>query len=140
MSLPLQREEQGSRHFALQLIRTELEEALQKNEKWFRVDESKEEAELVVDLLAYWVRVAPKNNARIRWQRGGGNTMHADEFREQHSLRAITTVFGTPRDMTGVQVKRGGSAKGAARDLAKQLERYVKENYWELANRRVARR
>ena len=30
----------------------------------------------------------------------------------------------------------GGSAKGAAADLAKQLERYVKENYWELVERR----
>ena len=40
-------------------------------------------------------------------------------------------------EKTGSHLKRGkGSAKDAAGDLAKRLERYVKENYWELEERR----
>ena len=82
---------------------------------------------------------------------------HADEKKRKPPRRAETpfSVFvdASPKgetevvenilkareelEKTGSHLKRGkGSAKDAAGDLAKRLERYVKENYWELEERR----
>lgn len=116
--------------------REELEKKLRDNETWFRVSASPEEAEIVVDLRDYWFQQQQQTDAG---QATGTSrqTIQVTTIYERHSLRSITTVFGTPRQLVGEQWKQGrGSAKGAARELAKMLEQYVKENYWKLVKRR----
>ena len=119
--------------------RKELEKKLRKNKKWISPSESTDTADVLVDLEAYWVREETRIHDQRHVAGGNSHTMQVTEIYGNHSLRSTTTIVGVPREMTGSKLKRGkGSAKDAADDLAKRLERYVKENYWELEERRQA--
>ena len=120
--------------------REELEKKLRKKKKWFRIGESADSAELVVTLEAYWVREERRTHDQTHVAGGNTHTVQVDTLYEYHSLRSTVTILGAPHEMTGTQMKRGrGTPKGAASDLANRLERYCKENYWELDERRRAR-
>lgn len=120
--------------------REELEKRVRNNGNWFRSVDSREEAEIVIELQAYWVREERRTHDETYTSGTGRHTTQIDTIYEHHSLRAIATILGRPREMTGAQVKSGGgSAKGAVRDLGAQLERYCKENYWDLDERRGSR-
>jgi hypothetical protein len=116
----------------------ELANRIRKNKNWFRLVETNRAAEIAIDVEAYWVREEHKVHSEPRYSAAYGTQwVEVQEVLEHHSLKAIATTFGTPREWIGVQVRKdGGSASGAARDLAEQLEDFVKENYWDLARRR----
>ena len=118
--------------------RDELRQRVDKNDKWFEAVETAEQADIVIELQAYWVREERRTHDETYvGPNGGRHTVQIDDLYRHHSLRSVTTVLGRSREMTGAQVKTGGgNSKGAARDLAKKLERYCKENYWELHERR----
>ncbi len=117
--------------------REELEKKLRKKKKWFTVSERPDAAEITVELEAYWVREERRTHDQRHVAGANTHTVQVDTIYRYHSLRSVVTAFGTPREMLGTQTKRnGGSAKGAASDLANRLERYCKENYWKLDERR----
>jgi hypothetical protein len=104
--------------------RSELESRVRKKKRSFLLVSSPEEADVVVDLRAYWIR-----EQMVYSSPDGSHETEMNEVEEHHSLLAMVTVFGTPREMTGVHIKKtGASVKGAARDLLEQIERYLKEN------------
>ena len=102
--------------------RAELEKKLRKNEKWFRVSEVPDEAEIVVELVAFFKRPASGGFRR-------GNVFE--------TLRARVKFFGETRIINGLNSSRNGAAfKQTARHLADQLTSYCKDHYWKLADRR----
>lgn len=122
---------------AIHEARDELAKRLEKNGRWFEVVDSLEAAEIVVDLQAYWVREQTRMHDQRHVAGANSHTMQVETVYQHHSVRARTSFLGRQRELTGTETKRGrGSAKGAAKDLAKRLERHVKDNYWDLAERR----
>jgi len=120
--------------------REELEKRLKKNKKWFRIAESAADAEITVDVEAYWVREERRTHDQRHVAGSANHTIQVDTIYRHHSLRAMTRFFGSVKEMTGTQVKRGGgNSKGAAKDLADRLERHCKENYWALEEKQKAR-
>ena len=110
--------------------RVELENRIRKKKKSFVLAEVREEADVVIDLQAYWKREQWKTHTEIRRSATASHAIDVNEVEEHHSLLAIVTILGTPRQMTGAQIKKSGaSVKGAARDLLEQIERYLKDNH-----------
>lgn len=107
----------------------EVENRIRKKKRAFVLVDAREGADVVVDLHAYWVREQMKTHTEIRRSATASHAIDVNEVEEHHSLRAIVSVFGTPREMTGAEIKKSGaSVRGAARDLVDQIERYLKAN------------
>ena len=110
--------------------RVELENRIRKKKKSFVLAEVREEADVVIDLQAYWKREQWKAHTEIRRSATASHAIDVNEVEEHHSLLAIVIILGTQRHMTGAQIKKSGaSVKGAARHLLAQIERYLKDNH-----------
>lgn len=104
--------------------RAELENRIRKQKRLFLLVSSPEEADVVVDLRAYWTR-----EQMVYSSPDGSHETPLSQVEEHHSLQAVVTVSGSPREMTGVHIRTiGASVKGAARDLLEQIERSLKEH------------
>lgn len=105
--------------------RQELVRRLRKRK--FRIADRREEADLAVELTAYWVREAMEaREQRVAAPMGGFHVRQETWVERQHNLLGVVSFRGEVRELTGVQVKKnGGSVKGAAKDLAQQIERLV---------------
>jgi hypothetical protein len=104
--------------------RSELESRVRKKKRSFLLVSSPEEADVVVDLRAFWIR-----EQMVYSSPDGSHETGLSQVEEHHSLQAIVTVFGSPREMTGVHIETiGASVKGAARNLLEQIERYLKDH------------
>jgi hypothetical protein len=109
--------------------RDELEKRIRKKKRSFLLVPSREEAEIVIDLMAYWIREEMNTRNRVYVSPDGNHENGMGEVEEHHSLLAIVTLFGAPREMTGVQTKpNGADVKGAARYLLEQIERYLRDH------------
>ncbi len=119
----------------------ELEKRLAKNKNWFRVVDSAEDAEIVVDLFAYWTRTERKYMST--WgvvpptEDGQPDKTQIFEIITYHSLRARVTTFTGMKAITAERTKKDrGRAKDAVKHLAKQLEEMTKASYWDWMERR----
>jgi hypothetical protein len=69
--------------------------------------------------------------------RGTGKNYYDNNWiTERHRIQTrVTLPSGAQKMFMGADEReRGGSMKGAASHLAKQLEEYCKENYWDLVS------
>jgi len=122
---------------AILFARDRLEEVFSDKSDWFAVVDDAEQAEVLVDLQAYWVRERLVSRSQSYTQAAWGRIPTLNEVREHHSLAATVVVLGRPSEMTGADGSLGrADIYGAAKDLALQLERYVRDHYRELQNRR----
>jgi len=121
--------------------KAELEKRLAKNKNWFRVVDSAEDAEIIVDLFGYWTRTERKYMST--WgvvpptEDGQPDKTQIFEIITYHSLRARVTTFSGMKAVTAERSKREkGRAKDAVKNLAKQLEEMTKASYWDWMERR----
>ena len=121
----------------------ELEKRLRKNKKWFRVVDAPEDAEIVVDLLAYWTRSERKYMST--WgvvpptEGGQSGKTQIFEVLTYHSLRAQVTTLGGMKSITAERTRKNeGRAKDTIKNLAKELEEMTKASYWDWMERRSA--
>ena len=121
--------------------KAELEKRLAKNKNWFRVVDSAEDAEIIVDLFAYWTRSERKYMST--WgvvpptEDGQPDKTQIFEIITYHSLRARVTTFSGMKAITAERTKKdNGRAKDAVKNLAKQLEEMTKASYWDWMERR----
>lgn len=127
----------------LEEAREELEKRLGKKDKWFRLASSAAEAEIVVDLRNYWTRT------ERRWlstwgvvpptEGGQPDKTQTIEIITYHSIRAQVGILGEQQSVEASKKKNdNGRAKDAVKNFASELERIVKDEYWELQARRDA--
>ena len=117
----------------------ELEKRLRKEDEWFRLVATEDEAEITVDLFAYWVHEEMRSHWETRAGGPGGAThdIEVNQVERHHNLQSYVTILGDPREMTGAEInKDGGGPKGAAKDLMEQLKRHCRDHYDELALKR----
>ena len=119
----------------------ELDKKLNKDKKWFRQVDNEADAEIVLDVMAHWVDERSYTRTETRYSVVYGNQLDdVNIMEEQHHVEALVSVFGVAKRMEGVEpYDAGGNAKNAAGNLAEYVQRYVRENYWDLMERRKAR-
>jgi len=123
--------------------RVELAKRLGKNKKWFRLVDSAEEAEIVVDLSAYWTR--SERRYMSTWgvvpptEGGQPDKTQIIEIITYHSIRGEVGFFGAKRIVEASKKRNErGRAKDAVKNFVSELERIVKQEYWALMARREA--
>ena len=128
---------------ALEEARAELVERLLDNDAWFLAVPTAGLAEIVVDLDAYWTR--SERRYMSTWgvvpptEGGQPDKTQTFEIVTYHSLRGRVEFFGTQRSVeASTKTSEGGRPKDAAGSFASELERTVKDEYWELMARREA--
>lgn len=112
--------------------RHEVEKLLRKKKSSFALTRNRDEAEIVIELQAYWTHEELESRVETRVNPPGQGVSRVEvlQVEEHHYLLALVTLLGAQKEMTGVQVKKNsGSVKGAARNLVEQIERYLKENH-----------
>lgn len=125
----------------LEAARAELEKRLEKKSRWFRIADAHEDAEIVVELVAYSAR--PERRVLSTWgvvpptESGQPDRTQYIEVLTHHTLRGQVSFFGAERTVTGSRTKRNkGRAEDAAKDFADRLENICKDEYWQLVESR----
>ncbi|HXV61642.1 MAG TPA: hypothetical protein VEK15_13170 [Vicinamibacteria bacterium] len=125
--------------------RLELAKRIDKNEKWFRLASTPEEAEILVDITNYWTR--QERRVLSTWgvvpptEGGQPDKTQMVEIVTYHFLEARVELFGAERMLRGERVRNeGGKAKDAVRDLARRLEELCRNEYDYLMRRRATAR
>ncbi|MFQ5792320.1 MAG: hypothetical protein ACE5JI_17770 [Acidobacteriota bacterium] len=117
----------------------ELKKRIRKKKDWFLLSGSKDKAEIVVEVLQHLISEQFVNKLDTRVSRGGVSKEWVDVnyLSARHYVEARVTLLGHQMMLKGAdERKRGGNMKRAVKDLAKQLEKYCKEHYWELTELR----
>jgi tetratricopeptide (TPR) repeat protein len=118
---------------------------IKKRKGWLFLTEAPDKAEVRVQILGHRVReehmtsISSRVRDRPRWDDQGPPVDYVDEnyVSERHYLQAGVTVLGRVRVLAGHDGrKKGASLDRAAATLAENLEEYLKENYWDLTERR----
>jgi tetratricopeptide (TPR) repeat protein len=130
-------------------LKRKVEKGLRKRKTWLFVTDRPDKAEGVVRVLRH--RVLDEHvttlTARVRYEvRAGRDEVapvdYVDEnyLTERHYLKAAAVVLGESRILAGTDGRqKGASLDGAASALASELETFLRENYWELADERRRR-
>ncbi len=117
-------------------VTEEVSKRVAKKKKWLKVVDNRESADLVVEILTHIVNEVHVRelDMRVNDQGVGKNYYDKNYLSERHRIESrITLPSGGQTMLTGVDDrKQGGSVKGAASNLAEQLEDHCKEHYWEL--------
>ena len=117
-------------------VASEVAKRIDKKKRWLDVVASRDEADVVVEVMTHAVNEQhrTKIDSRVDFRGVGKNYYDTNFVTEWHRIEArITFPDGSQRMLTGRDEReRGGSVKGAASDLAKRLEETCKENYWDL--------
>ena len=117
-------------------VAEEVSQRIAKKKKWLKVVEGRGGADIVVEVLTHLVSEQHRTVLDMRVNdRGTGKHYYDKSFvTERHRIETrITLPNGTQKSFTGADERdRGGSVKGAASDLARQIEDHCKEHYWEL--------
>jgi len=117
-------------------VAKEVSKQIARKKKWLKVVDESDNADVVVEVLTHLVHEQHRRELNMRVNDKGVGKSYYDEnwITERHRIETrITLPGGVQKMFTGVDEReRGGSLKGAARNLSDQLEDYCKENYWEL--------
>jgi len=117
-------------------VAEEVSKRIAKKKKWLKVVDSRDGADIVMEVLTHIVNEQSRTvlDMRVNDQGVGKNYYENTFISERHRIETrITLPDGTQKVFTGVDERdRGGSVKGAASNLASQLEDYCKEHYWDL--------
>ncbi len=102
--------------------------------KWLKVVKTHDDADIVVEVLTHLVNEQHRTRIDSRVNVGGvGKTYYDSNFvTERHRIETrVTLPDRRQKLLTGADDReQGGSMKGAASNLAGQLEDHCKENYW----------
>jgi hypothetical protein len=116
-------------------VTDEVSKRVAKKKKWLKLVDDRESADLVVEVLTHIVNEVHVRelDTRVNDQGVGKNFYDRNYLSERHRIETrITLPSGGQTMITGVdERKQGGSVKGAASNLAEQLENHCKEHYWE---------
>ena len=117
-------------------VTEEVSKRVAKNKKWFKVVDEREGADFVIEMLTHAVQEQHRRelDMRVDLQGTGKNYYDNNWITERHHIESrVTLPSGAQKMFTGADDReKGGSLKGAATNLANQLETYCKENYWSL--------
>ncbi len=115
-------------------VSKEVAKRIGKKKKWLKVVDSRDEADIVVEVLTHAVHEQHRTRLESRVNVGGVGKSWIDNnfLTESHYIETrVDFPDGTQQLLRGVDEReRGGSLKGAASRLAKNLEERCKENYW----------
>lgn len=119
----------------------EVAKKIRDRKKWFRTVETREEADIVVEVLDQATTESTRQTYQHRREDTGGGPSSKDgattqlgafaDIRESHTL--LTRVYvpkGNPLEMR-VDVE-GHGPRDAAKPFAIRLEKFVRRNYWTL--------
>ncbi len=113
--------------------RDEFKEAIDRKDDWFLQVEDAENAEIVAEIKA--LLVEDENLSEARTSVMGPNT-HTSEYLvtgPRYTFYALVTIFGNVVELTGSGRRKDADAASA---LVKELDGYLKKNYWQLLERR----
>jgi hypothetical protein len=113
--------------------RDEFKASIDRRDDWFLRVEDGERADLVVEVKALFME--NENRSERRTSVMGANR-HTSEYLvagERYSFYAVATLFGGLVELRGSGARK---ERDAASALVKELDRYVKKNYWQLLERR----
>lgn len=105
----------------------ECEKIAKRRKDWFVAVDSREQAEIVMDLKAYWVY------EDLRTEASPLSGTPVNVTRENHLLFADVDILG---GFTTLKVDDSRSVKGAASKLMDALQEFCKKNYWQILSRR----
>jgi hypothetical protein len=105
----------------------ECEKIAKRRKDWFVVVESREQAEIVMEIQAYWVY----EDFRTESSPLSGTPVNVS--RENHHLFAQVNVLG---GVSELRVDDGRRLTGAASKLMDSLEELCKKDYWQILGRR----
>ena len=119
---------------------------IKKRKGWLFLTEAPDKAEVRVQILGHRVReehvTTVESRVRDRGRREEGDIaaveyVDVNYLSERHYLKVHVSGLGLSRTIVGHDGrKKGASLDRAATDLAQTLEEYLKESYWDLAERR----
>ena len=119
-------------------VTKEVAKRIAKKKKWLKVVDDRESADMLVEVLTHAVHEQHRRELDMRVNdRGTGKNYYDNNWiTERHRIQTrVTLPSGAQQMFMGADEReRGGSMKGAASHLAKQLEEYCKENYWDLVS------
>ena len=117
-------------------VTREVSKRVGKKKKWLKIVEDRESADVIIEVLTHLVHEQHRRelDMRVNDQGTGKNFYDNNWITERHRIETrVTLPSGAQKMFTGADEReRGGSMRGAAANFAKQLERYCKENYWDL--------
>ena len=113
--------------------RDEFKESVDRRDEWFLRLEDRDYAEIIVELKALFVEDENRSDLRTSVM---GTMRHTSEYLvdgQRYTFYAVVTLLGNV-----VELKGSGERKeaDAASTVVKELDRYVKKNYWQLLERR----
>lgn len=117
-------------------VTDEVSKRIAKKKKWLKVVDDRDSADIVIEVLTHIKNEVHVRelDMRVNDQGTGKNFYDKNYLSERHRIESrVTFPSGGQTMITGVdERKQGGSVKGAASNLAAQLEDHCKEHYWEL--------
>ncbi len=128
-------------------VRDEVADGVKKRKKWLFLTDNRDKAEVFVEVLSHRVREEHMSTLGTR-VRDGGRRESRDDIQavdyvdvsylsERHYVLASVTVRGLSRVLAGHDGRKNGATLGrASAYLGRQIEDFLKANYWELAERR----
>lgn len=126
--------------FKMSKVTEELSKRIKDHKKWFHVDKRADRAEISVEVMNHTLEERMRTRMEYRVDATGLNKQLVDvNWNEEHHFveARIDLPGGHQKLITGADEReRGGSLKGACKDLADELESLVKERYWDLVERR----
>jgi tetratricopeptide (TPR) repeat protein len=133
--------------YSVDKILEEVKKRIKKRGKWLVLTENQSKANISVQILGHRVRQehVTKLTTRVRSQpRSSDGDIPVDYvdtnyFSERHYIETRVDIFAVARILVGHDGReKGASLKGAASALARQLEDLLKNNYWDLEQKRRA--
>ncbi len=131
--------------YSMEKVLEEVKKRMKKRGKWLSLAENREQAEILVELLGHRVReehvtkLSTRVRSRPRSSDGDIPIDYVDTnyISERHYIEARAEILGVDRILVGHDGReKGASLKGAASALARQLEDLLKNNYWDLEQKR----
>ncbi len=113
--------------------RDEFKESIDRRDDWFFRVEDREKAEMVVEVKALFVEDENRSESRTSRMGTASHTSTYLHAGPRYRFYAVATLFGNVVELTGSGERKEGDAASA---LVKELDRYVKKNYWQLLERR----
>ena len=102
--------------------------------KWLKVVKTHDDADIVVEVMTHLVNEQhrTKIDSRVNLRGVGKNYYDYNFVTERHRIETrVNFPDRSQKLLTGADDReQGGSMKGAASNLASQLEEHCKENYW----------
>ncbi|GMR22268.1 MAG: hypothetical protein BMS9Abin37_0605 [Acidobacteriota bacterium] len=123
----------------LQTVTDELANRVAKKKTWLKVVDKRDEADIVVEVLAHLVTEEEHRRLDLRVDTSGDIKVYEHKnwvywISDRHRIEIrVTLPSGAQKMLTGEDGReRGGSLAGAASNVAEQLEDLCKKNYWDL--------